>query len=352
MEYGDKLTIQSGWTSDKEDAEPTQHYSQRELAGHLLDQAANQGHQVYAILDAAHGDLVLEQLATVCTEEDGQDSDYELLGPGRSDDELFTTSAFLVPCQSGSDLLRWLCTKGFGQSFGVLLASKASPTELAAHLHPLTEVKDEKKRTLLFRFYDPRVLRVYLPTCTPWELRRFFGPVERFWTENPEGAGLLDFTQPAVDGEIEEDVGEDELLAGQTIISKDRPNLVMREAQLLVFKGEAESGFQQRVADHLRHHFPDDCAELGAEGLQEVIQHGMDRATLHGLQVERDVCLFLGLMFLFGPELDEDPEVPWVGRILRDERLDTPKKRIDALWAEAEKQLLKSRARTALGGMA
>jgi hypothetical protein len=40
---------------------------------------------------------------------------------------------------------------------------------------------------MLFRFYDPRVLRVYLPTCWPGELTRMFGPVESFVMESAEG---------------------------------------------------------------------------------------------------------------------------------------------------------------------
>ena len=41
-----------------------------------------------------------------------------------------------------------------------------------------------------FRFYDPRVLRVYLPTCSSSELKGVFGPVGRFVVEGPEGQAL------------------------------------------------------------------------------------------------------------------------------------------------------------------
>lgn len=37
---------------------------------------------------------------------------------------------------------------------------------------------------MLFRFYDPRVLRLYLPTCTSTELEQVFGPVGTFFTED------------------------------------------------------------------------------------------------------------------------------------------------------------------------
>jgi hypothetical protein len=42
---------------------------------------------------------------------------------------------------------------------------------------PLTSCIAIHKPCLLFRYYDPRVLRVYLPSCRPSELETVFGPV-------------------------------------------------------------------------------------------------------------------------------------------------------------------------------
>lgn len=39
-------------------------------------------------------------------------------------------------------------------------------------------------RPLLFRFYDPRVLRFQLAECGTARLNDFFGPVQRFVIEN------------------------------------------------------------------------------------------------------------------------------------------------------------------------
>jgi hypothetical protein len=46
---------------------------------------------------------------------------------------------------------------------------------------------------MVFRYYDPRVLRVYLPTCNAEELATVFGPIETFWTEGSDPATLLEF---------------------------------------------------------------------------------------------------------------------------------------------------------------
>jgi hypothetical protein len=52
------------------------------------------------------------------------------------------------------------------------------------HLRRLLTVYDEKGKPLLFRFYDPRVMRVYLPTCNSEELTAIFGPVASYILED------------------------------------------------------------------------------------------------------------------------------------------------------------------------
>ena len=42
---------------------------------------------------------------------------------------------------------------------------------------------DEDGAVFYFRFYDPRVMRLYLPTCLEKELRTVFGPVRAFFIE-------------------------------------------------------------------------------------------------------------------------------------------------------------------------
>ncbi len=47
--------------------------------------------------------------------------------------------------------------------------------------------RDESGKKLFFRYYDPRILRAYLPSCTSTELAEFFGPVGRFLLEGRDG---------------------------------------------------------------------------------------------------------------------------------------------------------------------
>jgi len=60
-------------------------------------------------------------------------------------------------------------------------------------LREFLRVRDESGKRLIFRYYDPRVLRVYLPTCWPAELDTFFGPISAFITEGEDPGEILEF---------------------------------------------------------------------------------------------------------------------------------------------------------------
>lgn len=56
-------------------------------------------------------------------------------------------------------------------------------TQQRLHFKKRLRVQTEAGRQPAFRYYDPRVLNIYLPTCTGQELRTFFGPVTRLLAE-------------------------------------------------------------------------------------------------------------------------------------------------------------------------
>jgi hypothetical protein len=54
-------------------------------------------------------------------------------------------------------------------------------------------VRSQSGQRMIFRYYDPRVLRVYLPTCWPAELETFFGPVSAYLAEGEDGREIIEF---------------------------------------------------------------------------------------------------------------------------------------------------------------
>lgn len=47
---------------------------------------------------------------------------------------------------------------------------------------------------MIFRFYDPRVMRKFLPTCDAEQLKVFFGNVDTYFVEAEEGEILLAYS--------------------------------------------------------------------------------------------------------------------------------------------------------------
>ena len=141
---------------------------------------------VWAVLDLArdrriHAALLESRLEFLC------------LYSGRLPRELELAAPHMVELLPGHRLLDRLFDAGWGRSWGIFVAID-DPTLLRRHLRKFLRVQDESGRRMLFRYYDPRVLRSFLPTCTGDELRSFFGPVQRFLAEAPEGQALLEYT--------------------------------------------------------------------------------------------------------------------------------------------------------------
>jgi hypothetical protein len=81
---------------------------------------------------------------------------------------------------------------GLGRSVGILLLTHTEPDPLARHLRTLFYATGESGSRFYFRFYDPRVLRVYLPTCTAAEATEFFGPIRRILCESESPERIID----------------------------------------------------------------------------------------------------------------------------------------------------------------
>jgi len=111
---------------------------------------------------------------------------------GEIERDLDEVAPYLFMCKGDAGFNGWLSTSGWGKSNGILLLSEEPLYELQKHFRRFLMVNDEAGRKLYFRFYDPRVLRVFLPTCTSQQLRELFGPVESFLIEdeNPRIARL------------------------------------------------------------------------------------------------------------------------------------------------------------------
>ncbi len=103
---------------------------------------------------------------------------------GEMEAQLENVFPFLFSFDDQTEFANWYFENGWGQSWAVIIHSEYDIRRTADHLKKNILVNTENGKEYFFRFYDPRVLRVFLPTCNTKQLKEFFGPVEQFTCED------------------------------------------------------------------------------------------------------------------------------------------------------------------------
>jgi hypothetical protein len=145
------------------------------------------GHRpdIWAIVDAAQDQQVYWTLTNSFLP-------HSCLFAGALPEALEMAAPYLVQLDPDDKFTTYLA-KNLDRNVCIFMQCDASLKELRRHLRSFLTVKDAGGRRMLFRYYDPRVLRVYLPTCSITELQSVFGPVTSFWTVSGEPGSLTQF---------------------------------------------------------------------------------------------------------------------------------------------------------------
>ncbi len=142
---------------------------------------------VYALVDAARSESIYPKIM-------GANVSSACLHRGKRAEELAWVAPYLILLQPEYPFTHWLLDKGWGKSRASFVRSSATLSELNRHFRTYLTVYDEEGKSYFFRFYDPRVLRTYLPTCNSEELNTVFGPVENFIVEGEDPSVLMHFS--------------------------------------------------------------------------------------------------------------------------------------------------------------
>jgi hypothetical protein len=141
---------------------------------------------VFAVLDGAVIPDLLDELYQL-------QSEFVCLYRGELETDIAAVAPYLVQLDDESDFTEWLIEEGWGKHWGIFVQSDADLRAMRRHLRGLLKVYDSDDRPMLFRYYDPRVLRLYLPTCNSGELQTVFGPVSAYWLEDKDPRAMLSF---------------------------------------------------------------------------------------------------------------------------------------------------------------
>lgn len=118
---------------------------------------------------------------------------YEPLFFGRSQSDLTNFGPWLVQITPETSLLEQYLMSGWGNAWGYFFVSTRDLGSLADHLRRLLMIQYDDRRLVMFRFYDPRVMRTFLPSCDATQAQFVMQGIEEILMETPTAVDLLRF---------------------------------------------------------------------------------------------------------------------------------------------------------------
>jgi hypothetical protein len=141
---------------------------------------------VYTILDAARSKRIYSELLAFKGE-------FSCLYRGDMAERLAHVAPYLIKLEKADVFTKQVIDAGWGDNWGIFFTTSAPLSVLRGHFRQFLTVYDESAKSLYFRYYDPRVLRIFLPTCDQKQLSLFIGPVDRFLVEADQGDGMIEY---------------------------------------------------------------------------------------------------------------------------------------------------------------
>jgi hypothetical protein len=135
-------------------------------------------HSVYVVMDGASIPTLLRKLY------DDNPPEFDCLFAGELEPDIAEVAPYIAKLEPDSDFTDWMMS-GWGEHWGiyVVVPDELDLATVRRHLRKLNMVYGPDNQPLYFRWYDPRVLRIVLPTCDTEQLQEIFGSVLRFITE-------------------------------------------------------------------------------------------------------------------------------------------------------------------------
>ncbi|TSK06154.1 MAG: DUF4123 domain-containing protein [Geobacter sp.] len=284
-----------------------------------------EGARAFAMLDGAAQPDLFAILARY------QPERYCLLRGALAPD-LAAVAPYLVALEPEAPFTDWVMSL-WGLSSAVLGVSHRDLHWLNRHFRSLILI-EHADREAYFRYYDPVVLRNYLPICTEVELRAFFGEVEFFIVEDEEPGIALIF---GFDGEVLHKhmvaLGEGVQLGTLHGLAERNRLRPQGEAGKLNIRPEqlqqlGMSIYLERMRRYLNEVFPESRMVTRTK-LERMIMELTERAAGYKLVLENHIAAFLAAAWILGMNFDE--VYPAAREVLLDYEMDCGRK-ADWLW--------------------
>jgi hypothetical protein len=279
----------------------------------VLGQLEGRG-RIYAVLDGARDPRVARLVA-------GGSAPSWCLYRGNFPQTLADVAPHLLHLRPGHDYADTFFRVGWRNLWGILLAAAAPQPQIYRQLRRFLRVRTEEGRVLVFRYYDPRILRRYLPTCTAAEMERFFGPIAALVAEANDEAQFhlfrrseAGFEHLLVEGDAPPRVVQTWPRAEAAAL---RGPVVVRGAQLEALADPTARAYEDGMVAWIADAFPAHFERRDEEGVRALVRRGLGVARTYRLTRNADVTGLLSLMLLLGEDFETREKYRWIGDLLR-----------------------------------
>ncbi|WP_339650721.1 DUF4123 domain-containing protein [Halopseudomonas pelagia] len=237
--------------------------------------------------------------------------------------ELADVGPVLVRTEPGSALHAHFHAT-WAQTAGCELDSSMPEPAIVSHLRSLIHIRTDGDVVLLFRYYDPRIMRLWLADLSIPVREQVMGPIDNISFSGFESGSVQRFANQSK-------------TAGQRY--EDRPWLQLSGNQLARLNIAKEQCFDQRLVEHVNRWFPDCLAKADAQQRQQWAAACRRSAAEYGYSSASDVARWAGCVALKGNLFPEAPEHEIFRNLLAQPQT-TPMQRLDNVLMEIQRQLL------------
>ena len=141
----------------------------------------------YALIDAARDPRILPMLK--------QEARWRCMFAADVRPEIAPKAPYIVRLDPGSPFTNTFRQYGWINAWGVTCHAPADLHATRKALRPnLEAMMPGSGKTVLFRFYDPRVFVPFIEACTPGDLGPWFDPVDAWWAPHPRSGATMKYT--------------------------------------------------------------------------------------------------------------------------------------------------------------
>ncbi|NOZ54348.1 MAG: DUF4123 domain-containing protein [Gammaproteobacteria bacterium] len=311
---------------------------------------SDQALQAYAVVDGASASGLVQKLNNWGT-------DYACLFSGELAPELRETAPYLLKLAPYAHATEWLLNN-WGGHVGILavIPKEIDFKAVRKHFRGFLIVISPDKERLYFRYYDPRVLRLYLPTCTLEEIQKVFGPVKHYLLEGkendvqlywPSSIGVEHNALVPEDNSSDSPDTRQEAPSRLPTVRTNRPMnskgvadvLKLQPVQMTLGIVE-EAGFVHwYVNTYMPKHLASFHETLREQDLHQMVAHGRNEALACGFTDPKSQVHFVTLMWEIGPNFHHYPgfrEVAQLIHLIEPERIERFYALPDEQWATAK----------------